>query len=212
MKSAVHVRRWIHAAILGGTSSLFLCPTHAATKHGASSTPRNEAAAAAVANVQLPLIPFGNPTMKTSGYYSYSSSTRQWSTPNVKKRLETAGKALGKKGLVMAIGDLSYEAGGEMKPHKTHRTGRAVDLRLMTTSGVAAQGSYGDKGYSKANTLEMVKALIDADSEKISRIFINSSSLAKSVRDYLKKKYKRTDVRVGPCEGHDNHIHIDWAD
>ena len=131
--------------------------------------------------------------------------------PPVVNILQEAGKKLAKENIIMGVGDMSYASGTEMKPHRSHRRGLSVDLRMISNSGVAQQGTYASPGYNQAKTFTMVKTLIDTDPDRVKMILINSPALAAQVKKYIRESYPGIRIKVGPARNHDNHIHIDWT-
>jgi hypothetical protein len=197
---------------LGLSSVLAASGTHRTSTGGGSSNSGTTAPPKKKGTgfVGLPNISFGDSQMYQDGYYSYSPASKQFASNQVIRALKNAGAAMAGQGMVMSIGDLSYAGGGEMKPHKGHRKGTSADIRLMMSDGVGARGTYGSDGYSRSNTFEMIKAIIDADPMNVAKLFINSTKLATEVRNYVKKTYPKAKIHIGPCPGHDNHLHVEW--
>jgi hypothetical protein len=78
-----------------------------------------------------------------------------------------------------------------MPPHKTHRTGRNVDLRPLRVDNAHGPTSIGDPTYSREGTRDLVQALLANSS--VQRILFNDTEIQ--------------GVRRSP--GHDNHLHVE---
>ena len=126
-----------------------------------------------------------------TGYYSYSAATRQYGTDEMIRLLVSVGATLRRAGLDMGIGDMSFEQGGDMPPHKTHRSGRHVDLRPLRTDANQAPTSIGDPSYSREGTRALVEALLHGAS--VRRLLFNDREIA----------------GVRPFPRHDNHLHLE---
>lgn len=125
------------------------------------------------------------------GYYSYSAANRQYGTGAMIRVLVAVGKSLAAKGFLVGIGDISFPQGGEMPPHKTHRSGKQVDLRPVRSDGAKGPTQVGATTYSQEGTRALVVALLAQPDVK--KILFNDSEIA-GVRSY---------------PGHHNHLHVD---
>lgn len=139
--------------------------------------------------VQLPRDP------NASGYYCYSGSSRQWGTQATIDTLADVGRQflLDNPNSIMAVGDISFEFGGNMPPHGSHREGKHVDLRPMRTDNARSPVTYTDPSYDQANT----------------KILIELFLAHRNVRSIL---FNDPDIysleRVSYWEGHHNHFHV----
>lgn len=124
------------------------------------------------------------------GWYSYSSTERQYGTDEMIRVLLDVAGVLHRAGLQYGIGDISLAQGGEMHPHKTHQTGRNADLRPVRNDSSRGPTSIGDPTYSRENTGVLVRAL-QANSS-VTQILFNDSEIS-GVRYWA---------------GHHNHLHI----
>jgi peptidoglycan hydrolase-like protein with peptidoglycan-binding domain len=145
-----------------------------------------------------PAAPAGGPSTGTrlqplgtgKGFYSYSKPDRQFGSDPLLAALRAVGTALAKAGLEYGVGDLSFEQGGAMSPHKTHTSGHHADLRPIRNDGAHAPTSIGDPSYSRDSTRALVEALQSQPSVK--QILFNDSDIP--------------GVKHWPA--HDNHLHI----
>lgn len=128
------------------------------------------------------------------GYYSYppDNAARQYGTPSTIVALLRIGKKFSDKypGLEIGIGDLSYANGAEMKPHKSHRSGRNADIRPLRKDGRHIGVHYTSPDYSRDRTRALVEIIL-ADHNCLSILF--NDSAIKGVHHW---------------EGHDDHLHV----
>jgi len=125
------------------------------------------------------------------GYYSYASADRQYGTDETLRLIADTAAILDRSGLEVGVGDISFAQGGEMPPHKTHRTGRNIDLRPLRVDNAHGPTSIGDPTYSREHTRALVRALLANSS--VQRILFNDTEIE--------------GVRRFP--GHDNHLHVE---
>ena len=130
------------------------------------------------------------PLGTAKGLYSYSKPERQFATDGLLDALRDVGQRLAKAGLELGVGDLSFEQGGAISPHKTHTAGHHADLRPIRGDGAHGPTSIGDPSYSRDSTRALVEALQAQPS--LNQILFNDSEIA--------------GVKHWPA--HDNHLHI----
>ncbi|HEX2362193.1 MAG TPA: peptidoglycan-binding domain-containing protein [Jiangellaceae bacterium] len=124
------------------------------------------------------------------GSYSYAKAERQYGTDEMLRLLAGSAAELKRIGREVGIGDISLAQGGEMPPHKTHRSGKDVDLRPVRVGGVRGPTSVGEATYDQEGT----RALVDA---------LRGHS---SVRSILFNDGEISGVKNFP--GHHNHLHV----
>jgi len=127
------------------------------------------------------------------GYYSYSAMTQQYGTSATVAAVVRICQKFIKTypDLQVGIGDMSFANGAEMKPHKTHRNGRNIDIRPLRNDGRMLPVSISDsQNYSRNRTKALVE-LIRADPNFKSVLF-NDSAIG----------------GVTYWDGHDNHLHV----
>jgi hypothetical protein len=126
------------------------------------------------------------------GYYSYSPMTQQFGTSATVVAIVRVCQKFMKiyPDLQVGIGDMSFANGVEMKPHKTHRNGRNIDIRPFRADGRMLPIAIGDAQYSRERTKTLVD-LIRVDPNFKSVLF-NDSAIG----------------GVTYWEGHDNHLHV----
>jgi hypothetical protein len=145
-----------------------------------------------------PAAPGGGPSSGTrlaglgggKGCYSYSKPERQFGSDPLLGVLRDVGIRLEKAGLDYGIGDLSFEQGGAIAPHKTHTSGHHADLRPLRADGAHSGTSIGDPSYHRDSTRLLVEALQAQPS--VNQILFNDSEIP--------------GVKHWPA--HDNHLHI----
>jgi hypothetical protein len=144
-------------------------------------------------------VPAGGPTTgtrlqpltKVRGSYTYSSADRQYGSSAMIQLLLEVAAQLHRAGLVYGIGDISFEQGGTMNPHKTHTTGQHADLRPIRNDGAQAPTSVGDPTYSREGTRVLVEALLG--NAAVNQILFSDEPNIRGVKNYA---------------GHHNHLHI----
>ncbi|MEZ5428518.1 MAG: penicillin-insensitive murein endopeptidase [Pyrinomonadaceae bacterium] len=139
------------------------------------------------------------PQMCGFGYYSYGKGSwneRQWGTAETIGTLEEISRQfnLSNPLTLVPIGDISFQFGGEMKPHNSHREGKNVDIRPLRKDNAMAPVNYKDTtNYDQDKT----KALIE--------LFLSH----KNVRSILFNDPVINALKgVSPWQGHDDHFHI----
>ena len=145
-----------------------------------------------------PAAPTGGPSSGTrlqplgsgKGFYSYSKPDRQFAGDPLLAVLRDVAQRLAKAGLEYGIGDLSFEQGGAISPHKTHTSGRHADLRPLRGDGAHQRTSIGESSYSRDATRILVEAL--QAQAAVNQILFNDTEIA--------------GVKRWPA--HDNHLHI----
>lgn len=124
------------------------------------------------------------------GFYSYARADRQFAGDALLAALRDVGQRLARAGLEYGVGDLSFEQGGTMKPHKTHTAGRHADLRPIRNDAAHSPTDINAPSYSRDSTRILVEALQAQSS--IDQILFNDREIA--------------GVKQWPA--HDNHLHV----
>jgi peptidoglycan hydrolase-like protein with peptidoglycan-binding domain len=124
------------------------------------------------------------------GSYSYSKAERQYGTDEMLRVLAGTAAELKRIGREMGVGDISFAQGGEMPPHKSHRSGKDVDLRPIRAAGGRGPTSVGEATYDREGTRALVEALRSHSSVRL--ILFNDTEIS-GVKFYPK---------------HDNHLHV----
>jgi Putative peptidoglycan binding domain/Penicillin-insensitive murein endopeptidase len=101
----------------------------------------------------------------------------------------------------LAIGDVSFEHGGDMPGHETHARGLDVDLRIMRRDRRQCQwgGTFRMSIYDRTATRAMIKAIRAAAPGHIKVIYFNDPVL---IREGLTRWYT----------GHDDHVHVRFCE
>jgi murein endopeptidase len=138
------------------------------------------------------------PQVQTAGYYSYGSSTdtRQWGKKTTIETLQEVSKQFNtdNSAILVGIGDISFQFGGKMSPHDTHRTGIHVDLRPCRKDGLQLPVKYTDTtNYDQEKTKALIEAFLA--NKNVKSILFNDPEIVK-----LKG--------VSSWTGHDDHFHI----
>jgi penicillin-insensitive murein endopeptidase len=132
------------------------------------------------------------PQVSGNGYYPYSTMDRQYGTAGTIAALIRICKKFVEKypDLQVGVGDMSFAKGTEMKPHKTHRDGRNIDIRPLRKDGKMLAVDINSSDYSQERTKALVE-IIQADVNYKSILF-NDSAISGVTR----------------WDGHDNHLHV----
>jgi hypothetical protein len=130
------------------------------------------------------------------GFYSYSARDRQFGRPDVIQALVTVATTwlhTYPASPRIGIGDISFESGGEMPPHVSHRDGADADLRPVRMDGREEPVTYNMEGqYSRALTQSLVSTLRSSSPVPIEHILFNDPGVE----------------GVQRWAGHDNHLHV----
>jgi hypothetical protein len=173
----------------------------------------------------------GTELAKAHGYYTYSGKL-SYARPHILWNIRKAAAALAVDDIVLGVGDMSKEGGGDVPTHKTHEDGKAVDLRLVfATKDGGGRARSGNQSELTPADIELnfkaVKALIDVDPRNVQMILVNNSVLQDKINKYLKeqtgdnsfsKKIGKTWEQIKgkfvchDCPGHENHIHFEWRE
>ena len=132
-----------------------------------------------------------------SGYISYSLKERQFGLPETIRALQVIGAAWQQarsQGPPMNIGDISFQGGGPMPPHKAHQRGIEVDIRPVRNDGRIEATSFQDPTYSQNLTQQLVNIIRGNRILPVRNIFFNGPNI-KGVRRLV---------------GHDNHLHVSF--
>jgi hypothetical protein len=132
------------------------------------------------------------PQVSGNGYYSYTTVDKQHGTRTAVDTLVSVCRAFAAKfpSHQVGIGDMSHVDGKKMPPHKTHRSGREVDIRPLRKDGKQTGVKWQSTDYSREHTKTLVELL--RGSGKVASILFNDSQIA----------------GVKSFDGHDNHLHV----
>jgi hypothetical protein len=123
-------------------------------------------------------------------FYLYEPHDRVWGTPSAIQTIKNVAMAIKPHGFEIGVGDISFQQGGRMAPHGSHRRGVDVDIRPLRTDGRRVPCTITDPNYSRDKTKLLVDALQALPNLKL--ILFNDSKIP-GVRYY---------------EGHHNHLHV----
>lgn len=143
------------------------------------------------------------PQYSGMGYYSYGKSewsARQWGTKATIDALLEVSRQFNAEypNSLVAIGDISLEFGGEMKPHSTHRDGKHVDLRPCRKDNIPLPVNYHNaESYDREKTRFLVKLLLSH--RNVKNVLFNDPQI-------------NSLDRVSPWSGHDDHLHVTMKD
>lgn len=162
--------------------------------------------------------------MPDGRYYVVKHPNLSWGTPQTVRLIQTAisnyrGRAGG--GPKVHVGDISKRGGGKFPPHRSHQTGKDVDV------GYVLKGSQADETRfvnANGNNLDLDRTwkLIDAflDTDKVRYIFMDrniqkmlykharSKGVSEDTLDELFQYPKRRGGIIRHSKGHVNHFHV----
>ena len=149
-----------------------------------------------------------------------------WGTPELIKLIKQCGlyyrRYFSRKYSPIPIGDLSSRKGGPLKSHKSHQSGRDVDVGFMRKKPLS-------KGYFKNTSPRQMNMYAQwvvlkcyLDSPKTQMVFIERS-LVRALKKYVKRIYKKRkkklkkylsffpggkNKRIYPDKVHKSHMHV----
>ena len=134
--------------------------------------------------------------------YSDGNGRANWATGSSVGQLEFAAAAFFKLGHGgVAVGDASYEHGGNIPDHATHEIGMDVDLRIIRKAG--NQCSFGTTyrlaAYDRAATRQLIQAIRAAAPGHVKLIYFNDPVL---IAEGLATHYPN----------HDDHLHVRYCE
>jgi hypothetical protein len=134
--------------------------------------------------------------------YEAGNGPAHWGTGAAIGAVRAAAVTVGQAGLgPVAIGDVSFEHGGDMPGHDTHERGLDVDVRIMRRDDRQCQwgGNYRMAVYDRSATRGFIKAVRAAAPGHIKVIYFNDPVL---IREGLTRWYA----------GHDDHVHVRFCE
>jgi peptidoglycan hydrolase-like protein with peptidoglycan-binding domain len=140
----------------------------------------------------------------TSGLcdYSVGNGPANWGTGAAIGQLRAAAKRVYDAGYGrVALGDASFEHGGVIPGHETHRQGLDVDLRPMRDgkNQCTLGTDYRRASYNRAATRTLIKEIRAAAPGHVKLIYFNDPVLIK----------EGLTTRLA---GHDNHLHVRYCE
>jgi murein endopeptidase len=120
---------------------------------------------------------------------------------------------------VLQVGQMSQEHGGWMKRHKSHQTGRDVDLGLFYLDGVHWYQKATPENFDVARTFKLVSMLVETQS--VEYVFADRS-IIELLREYARfrgvsaeqqqrlfyDKAASPDGAIRHAWGHTTHVHV----
>lgn len=129
-------------------------------------------------------------TGENGNFYLYSAQDRLWGTPTAIQAIKTIANEVRPHGFEIGVGDISFQQGGRMPPHGSHKRGVDVDIRPLRQDGKRLPVTITDPNYSRDRTKILVQILLAQPN--VSLILFNDTNI-QGVRFY---------------EGHHNHLHV----
>ena len=134
--------------------------------------------------------------------YEVGNGPAHWATGSAIGAVRAAAVTVGLAGRgPVAIGDASFEHGGDLPGHESHERGLDIDIRIMRRDDRQCQwgGNYRMSVYDRSATRALIKAIRASAPGHIKVIYFNDPVL---IREGL----------VRPFKGHDDHLHIRYCE
>ena len=134
--------------------------------------------------------------------YEVGNGPAHWGTGAAIGQVRAAAVTVGLAGRgPIAIGDVSFQHGGDMPGHETHERGLDVDIRIMRRDERQCRwgGTYRMSVYDRTATRALIKAVRAAAPGHIKVIYFNDPVL---IREGLTRYYP----------GHDDHVHVRFCE
>ena len=139
---------------------------------------------------------FERPTVGKVCEYQVGNVSADWGTAAAIGQIEAAAVPIVAAGRgAIAIGDISFENGGDIPGHQFHEQGLEMDIRPMRTDHKQCRwgGSYRLSTYDRAATRDLIRAIRAAAPGHVKLIYFNDPVL---IREGLTRWYT----------GHDDHL------
>lgn len=160
--------------------------------------------------------------METGVGFEVRRPNRAWGTFLTVTRLHdvlTAHRNKYPRGRVVQVMDLSQKGGGPLPPHKSHRTGRDVDIRYVLKSSVKEGLVATPARLDFERTFALVRAFIDTGDVEaifmerpIQRWLYDYGKRQGVAKKWLDKAFqypaRRGGTVVQHSDGHDAHFHV----
>jgi peptidoglycan hydrolase-like protein with peptidoglycan-binding domain len=142
---------------------------------------------------------FEEPRFSAAALCDYDPpANANWGTAEMVATIETAGAAMVSAGYGrVAVGDLSYEHGGDHPEHDTHEVGLDADIRPMRKANdqCSSGSNWRLAAYDRTATRALIKAIRAATPGHVKKILFNDPQLiAEGLTVYQ--------------SGHDDHLHV----
>lgn len=141
------------------------------------------------------------PDFKRSSLCNYNGGSNQadWGTAAAIAHLTSAADLFhSRAGGVVAIGDISFEHGGDIDLHQTHEDGLDIDIAMIRVDGRQCNYpaiTYRSRQYDRADTRRLLQAIHDAIGGHLQVIYFNDPQL---IEEGLAVRFPN----------HDGHIHV----
>ncbi len=131
--------------------------------------------------------------------YNGGSTRADWGTASTVAHLANAADVFrARAGGVVAIGDLSFEHGGDINLHQTHEHGLDIDIALIRVDGRQCRNpgiSYRSGQYDRADTRRLLQSIRAALGAHLKVIYFNDPQM---INEGLSRRFAN----------HDDHIHV----
>ncbi len=131
--------------------------------------------------------------------YNGGHSNGDWGTAATIAHLNDAADLFrSRAGGKVAIGDLSFEHGGEISLHNTHEHGLDIDIALIRQDGRQCSNpgiSYTSGQYDRADTRQLLQSIHDELGPHLKLIYFNDPQM---IAEGLSRKFPH----------HNDHIHV----
>jgi peptidoglycan hydrolase-like protein with peptidoglycan-binding domain len=148
---------------------------------------------------------FVKPRFSQPGLCNYNGGNAgaDWGSASAVGMLEAAAALFNRRtGGKIAIGDISWEHGGDIRLHATHEHGLDVDIALVRKDRNQCRRpgiDYKARQYDRAATRQLIRAIYDAAPQQVKLIYFNDPVL---IGEGLVQRYRL----------HADHIHVRYCE
>ena len=144
---------------------------------------------------------FMRPDFSRSGLCNYNGGSAQadWGTAATIAHLTSAADLFwSRAGGRVAVGDISFEHGGDIDLHQTHEVGLDIDIAMIRIDGRQCNNpgiTYRSRQYDRADTRRLLQAIHDAFGSHLQLIYFNDPQM---ISEGLSTRFPN----------HDGHLHV----
>lgn len=136
------------------------------------------------------------------GYLHFLGTDREdtddWGTLETLTCIESVGRRLRSRNILLNIGDISLRGGGRFPPHASHQNGLDIDLRYIRKDRQSRPLDlrFEPQAYDASATKRVIDTFLEVCPVRL--IFIDSDRV----------QFPLEDPRIFHADGHSNHVHV----
>lgn len=164
---------------------------------------------------------------------AFAGRDYRWGLPSLVRGLERAASLVNKRfpDSMLSVGDMSRKSGGEIGHHKSHQSGRDVDVgfymtdregsplyaqRFVPFDGDGVSSAMPSARFDDARNWTLIEALITDPSLRMQRVFVSAPLRSRLLKEAERRnvplwiRLRAAQLLQQPKTGvpHDNHFHI----